>query len=319
MVYVAFTNPSYLWILTIVPVLVVVHFITLKQSRADVIKFANFEAIERVAKGDILGNPYKGMLRNKNLGLLLLRALIYCMLIFAAAGITILYVGRASDFDYVFAIDASSSMLADDFSPSRFEAAKQAASSFIELVPKGAKIGIVTFASTSIIELRLSDERNEVLEAMQEIELHSSGGTAIGDAVVTAANLFQANKSKMVILLTDGQGNVGLAPELAIQYARKNDIVVQTIGVATEKGGSVPFLNLTSRLDEELLRKVAKETGGNFFLAQDTAALTEAFRQIASANEKNLSVNISWIMLVIAISLLGFEWILINTMYKTIP
>lgn len=319
MVEVTFTNPSYLWILILVPFMVVLHFFTLKHSKAAAIKFSNFEAIERVARGDVFGAPYKGLLRNKNLGLLLLRALVYCLLIFSVAGTTIFYEGKASVSDYVLAIDASSSMLADDFTPTRFDAAKEAASNFIEIVTKGANIGIVTFASTSIINLRPTSNLQEIRDSLSDIDLHESGGTAIGDAIITSTNLFNANISKTIILLTDGQNNVGVGPAIAAEYAKQNGVVVHTIGIATKEGGKVSALNLISKLDEVFLEKISKDTSGKFFVVGSIENLNDAFKQITSSTEKLLSANISWILLISAVVLLGLEWMLIHTIYKTIP
>ena len=119
--------------------------------------------------------------------------------------------------------------------------------------------------------------------------------------------------------MTDGQSNVGIDPDVAIDYAKKNDVIAHTIGVATKEGGNVSSLNLISKVDEDLLQKISQETNGKSFIAENTDKLKEAFIKIATADEKTISVNISWILLISAITLLGIEWILINTIYKTIP
>lgn len=319
MAEVTFANPEYLWILVLVPILIFVHFLTLKQSRAAVIKFANFEAIERVSKGEFLGTPYRGILKNKDIGLLSLRALIYCLLILSAAGTIVLYQGTASNFDYVLTIDTSSSMLANDLSPSRMDAAKAAAEEFTNIMPSRANVGIVTFASTSIIGLRPTSDLQQIKDAISNIDLQETGGTAIGDAIITSTNLFSSNKSRIIILLTDGQNNAGINPDVAVEYAKQNDAAIYAIGVATKKGGNVSALNLISKLDEGLLKRISEETNGRFFVVDTIENLAGAFREIASSTKKQLSINISWILLISTIVLLGFEWILINTIYKTIP
>lgn len=319
MVQISFANPNYLWILLLVPFLIILHFFTLKQKKTAAIKFSNFEALERVSRGDILGNPYKGFLRNKSLRLLLIRAFIYCLLILAVAGTTLWYEGKTSNFDYVFAIDTSSSMLAEDLKPSRLEAAKQAAISFVDIVPRGDKIGIVTFASISIIELMSSSDSEKIKNTISNIELQEVGGTAIGDAIITSSNLFQENKSKLIILLTDGQSNAGIEPDLALNYAKQKGITIHTIGVATPEGGNVSELGYVSKLDEELMKRIAEQTNGKFYIANNAQTLMAAFREIATSHDKQVSLNISFMLLIIAILLLGIEWILVNTIYKTIP
>ena len=319
MVDITFTNPNYLWVLLLVPFMVIIHFFTLKQSKAAVIKFSNFEAIERVAKGEVLGTPYRGILKNKNIGLLILRALVYCLLIFSVAGANLSYNGNFSSSDYIFVIDASGSMIANDFLPTRLDAAKESATKFVDLVPSDANIGIVTFSSVTIINLRPTSDLNQVKDSISSIDLHKSGGTAIGDAVITATNLFNTKKLKTIILLTDGQNNVGTDPDVAIEYAKQNGVVINAIGVATKEGGNITGLNLISKLDEDLLGKIAQETNGKFFVAKDPASLVVAFKQIASSTARVLSINISWILLISAIVLLGLEWMFINTVYKSIP
>src|SRR3989344_706732 len=155
MANITFANQDYLWLLALVPFLVIIHFFTLKKSRADAIRFSNFEAIKRVSKGDFLGTGKKFML-SKNFGLLALRTVVYLLLILSVAGTFVSYRGKAAISDYILAIDTSSSMLADDFIPNRLESAKDSASKFVTYVPEDSKVGIVTFAGTSIINLRPS-------------------------------------------------------------------------------------------------------------------------------------------------------------------
>src|SRR3989338_4232514 len=109
------------------PFFILTHIFTLKRIKAKALKFSNFEAIERVSRGEFLGKPYKGLFTNKNLFLLFLRLIVYTLLVLSVTGTTLWYTGKASDFDFMLAIDASTSMLANDFNTSRLEAAKNAA------------------------------------------------------------------------------------------------------------------------------------------------------------------------------------------------
>tara|TARA_Y100000310_G_scaffold219247_1_gene220646 strand:+ start:13107 stop:14075 length:969 start_codon:yes stop_codon:yes gene_type:complete len=322
MVELSFINQSYLWLLTLIPFIIAIHFFTLKYARTAIIKFSNFEAIQRVASGDVLGKPYHGILRNKNMGLLLLRAIVYILLILSVAGTTLHYEGKASKFDFVLAMDTSSSMLADDFQPSRLEAAKEAAIKFVDIVPTSTELGIVTFASTSLSNLRLTSDKAVMEDTISKIELIKSGGTAIGDALISATNLFNSKpskKAKAIILLTDGQSNVGMDPLSATAYAKDNTVTIHAIGVATHEGGTVSNIELFSRLDEDLLSQIADSTNGKFFVVESIEKLESAFKEIAASEDSIVSNNISWILLLAAIAILGLEWIFINTIYKTIP
>ncbi len=319
MVEASFTNPDYLWVLLLIPFVIIIHFLTLKQSKSNILKFSNFEAIERVTGGSVLGTPYRGMLKNKNIGILILRALTYSLLVLSVAGTNIFYKGEVSVFDYVLAIDASSSMLAEDFFPNRFEAAKINIGKFVDILHPKTKISIVTFSTSSIVDLKNSQDIQETKDLISSLDLHQSGGTAIGDAIVTSVNLFESNKSKAIVLITDGQNNVGIDTETAIEYANKNGVVIHTIGMATKEGGKLPGLEVVSRIDQELLKRISEKTEGRFFVVENTESLLDAFNKIASRTEKVVSKDISWILLIGAITLLGLEWTLINTIYKTIP
>jgi Ca-activated chloride channel family protein len=319
MVEITFTNPIYLWILLLIPFIIATHLFTLKHIRTVALKFSNFEAIQRVSKGAFLGKPYRGFFRNKNLFLLFLRLIVYTLLIFSVAGTTIRYTGKASDFDFVLAIDASSSMLADDFSPNRLEAAKEAANIFVDSVPPRSNIGFVSFASSPFIDKEPTADYNEVKKVINSIGVKESGGTNIGDTIITSTNLFEKNRSKILVLLTDGQSNTGTPIDVAIDYAKSKQVIINTIGIGTEQGGKFLGIDIVSKLDEESLIKIAEQTNGKYFRADNKEFLKKAFKDIASFSEKIVSLDISWILLIIALVLLGLEWVLLYTIYKTIP
>lgn len=323
MIEFTFDNPAYLWTLLIIPFVIITHFFTLKKAKTAALKFSNYNAIERVSKGEFLGKPYKGFFKNKNLSLLILRLIVYTLLIFSVTGTTVWYLGTVSDYDFVLAIDSSSSMLADDFDPNRLEAAKDAAKQFISIVPDRSNIGVTTFASSAFIDLELISDKGELKVVISNIGIKESGGTNIGDAIITSSNLMTSEKgdkkSRAIILITDGQSNVGTPVDVAIDYAKSKNTVIHTIGIGTEEGGKLMGVNFTSKLDEESLNVISSSTDGKYFRAESKEFLIEAFNEIASFSEKKIPFNISWILLIIALVLLAFEWVLLYTVYKTIP
>ncbi|HZX45626.1 MAG TPA: BatA domain-containing protein, partial [Candidatus Nanoarchaeia archaeon] len=137
-----FSNPTYLWFLLATPLLVLHHFSSLKKVKGQVLQFANFKAIARIT----------GMQpQQTNLYVLIGRVMILTFIVFAVAGTIIWYSGTSGDSDYVLAIDASSSMLANDITPTRLEAAKETGLLFIELVPPKSKVGLLTFSGTAFV------------------------------------------------------------------------------------------------------------------------------------------------------------------------
>ena len=325
MVEVTFTNPIYLWTLLLLPFIILTHIFTLSRIRSAALKFSNFEAIERVSKGEFLGKPYKGLFRNKNIFLLSIRLIVYTLLIFSVTGTTLWYIGTASDFDFVLAIDTSTSMLVDDFNETRLEAAKEAAIIFVDSLKGDSTIGLVSFASTVFVDKKLTSDKDKLKNIIDVLDIKESGGTNIGDTLITSANLLaienpnKIKKSKVIVLLTDGQSNIGTPVDTAIDYVKAREIIVHTVGIGTKEGGKLLGVNITLKLDEETLREIAEQTNGKYFKAESKDALKDIFIEIASITKRRIALDISWILLIIALILLAMEWILTHTIYKTIP
>ena len=234
------------------------------------------------------------------------------------------YIGNVSDFDFVLAIDASTSMLADDFNSTRLEAAKDASKIFVDSVLENTKIGVVSFASTAFIDKDLTSDKGSIKTIIESLDTREGGGTNIGDTIITSTNMLitegdPEKTSKVIILLTDGQSNIGAPVDIATDYARNKGVIIHTIGVGTEEGGRFLGLDIITKLDEESLIKIAERTNGRYFRAESKEVLKDAFEEIASFTEKKMSFDISWILLMVSLSLLALEWILTHTVYKTIP
>ncbi len=306
---------GYLWFLLSIPLIIIIHLFTLKKARGLALKFSNFEAIKRVSEDYRLERPYAGLLMNKNLVVLFVRSLALLSLVFALSGVMVYYTGETTEFDFVLAIDASTSMLANDLLPTRLEAAKGSASSFIEKLPEESRVGLVSFAGTSFVENKLTEDNVEVMQNLNELKVKDVGGTDLGGALVTSANLMIAEeRPRVIILLTDGRSNVGITIDEAIEYVNETGITVYTIGVATESGG-VFASELVSTLDERTLKDIAKSTNGQYFLVNNKAELDTAYSDIANMRQSEVSDDLTTLLVIISLSLIFLEWLLINTKY----
>ncbi len=193
----------------------------------------------------------------------------------------------------VIALDISSSMLAEDFSPAnRFEVAKQQAIGFIR-GRKADRIGLVAFAGEALTQVPITVDYPVLEQAVRELRMGVlEDGTAIGQGLATAVNrLRQApGESKVVLLLTDGVNNRGLIdPRTAAEAAKALGIKVYTVGIGTDGEAPIPtgrglsgfrYEVLPVEIDEELLTEIAQSTGGRYFRAKDAQALARIFRQI---------------------------------------
>ena len=192
------------------------------------------------------------------LPLLLLRFFTLLFLILALSFPILWYMGEGGDFNFVIAIDSSGSMLADDFSPNRLDAAKAAAIGFVDRVPEGSKLALMGFSGTPFIKSTLTDDFEKIRQGIDDIKLEYSSGTAVGDSIIAATNvLLESEKARVIVLLTDGQSNVGIVIEKAINYANDNFVTVNTIGMATKAGGRFSGIEAISVLDEDSLRKIS--------------------------------------------------------------
>ena len=305
-----FEKPDYLWLLLVLPIIIIVHFLTLKVTTRKAVRFANFEIIERVTGGETLSS---------NFFLLVIRTIIIFLFILALSGLTLSYLGQGSNFDFAIAIDSSNSMLVQDMQPNRLEAAKQSASDFIDTLASNNNIAVVSFGSTALLESSLTIDHLEAKNSITKIEAKDTGGTALGDAIITGANsLITSENSKVLILLTDGRSNTGVPIQDAVDYAKIKQVTINTIGIATPEGGEyTEGVNLT--LDELTLQGIALNTNGKYFKATSQEELNNAYTEIAGLTETTVFRNLTLPFTLVALFLLLIEWILFNTKYRTIP
>jgi Ca-activated chloride channel family protein len=195
--------------------------------------------------------------------------------------------------DIVIAFDISSSMLAEDFQPNnRLEVAKARIKEFVAN-RNSDRIAIVPFAAEALTQVPLTTDYPVVLAAVDAIQSGQlEDGTAIGTAIVTAANRLRTapGRSRVLVLMTDGENNRGAVdPRTAAQAAAQFGIRIYTVGVGTEGMAPVPvgrglyglrYENRPVRIDEALLTDVARSTGGRYYRARDSEALQRIYQEI---------------------------------------
>jgi Ca-activated chloride channel family protein len=200
---------------------------------------------------------------------------------------------RSQGISIVLAIDLSSSMLAEDFSPNnRLDVAKITAIEFVR-ARTSDRIGLVAFAGQALTQVPVTSDYAVLEAAIRDLHIGSlEDGTAIGTGIATAANRLRRaqGKSRVMILLTDGVNNRGTVdPRTAAQAAFAFGIRIYAIGVGTEGEAPVPtgqggqglrYQMLPVQIDEQLLTEVATGTGGRYFRATDTESLRHIFSEI---------------------------------------
>ena len=326
-----FASPYYLWLLTaLVPMAGYYVWRTLQGGAA--IQISSVDGVVRAPK------TIRYYLRHLPF---VLRAAAFALLVVALArpqDVERLSHTNTEGIDIMLAIDVSGSMLARDFRPDRITAAKEVAGSFIA-DRYGDRIGLVAFAGEAFTQSPLTTDQSTLQTLLARIR---SGliedGTAIGNGLATAINrLRESNaKSKVIILLTDGENNRGeIAPLTAAEIARDQGIRVYTIGVGTRGTAPYPTVDFFGnptvvqakvQIDEKILGEIADLTGGRYFRATDNAKLQSIYDEINQLEKSKVEISqyttyteeyLRWAAA--ALALLLVEFLLRTLWLKSLP
>ena len=239
---------------------------------------------------------------------------------FSAIGLAILALARpqlvstkiqknVDGIDIMITLDISDSMLIEDMQPeNRLEASKKIIKEFIEQ-RLSDRIGLVVFAGESYTRVPLTLDYPLLLKSLSEVEITRSikMGTAIGVALANSVARLKDStaKSRVVIFLTDGENNSGtIDPETAIDIAQGYGVKVYSIGMGKDGQAQLPiyvegpggqkikrYRPMHSKVNEELLTKMAQVTGGKFYRANTSDALNQVFEEINQLEKTKIEIS----------------------------
>jgi len=251
---------------------------------------------------------------------------------------------RASGVDIVIAIDLSGSMESEDFvvnkqRVNRLFIAKDTVKQFVAKRPND-RIGLVAFAARAYIAAPLTLDHDFLLSNLERLDLHTiEDGTAIGSALSAAVNRLRdlKSKSKIVVLMTDGQNNAGKIPPLtAAEAAKALSVKVYTIGVGIRGNAPFPRMNpFTGRkeyvpmpvdIDEDTLKAIADKTGGKYYRADSSDTLRRVYAEIDQLEKTEVEMKkyvrrfeLFWVFAGAGALLLVIEIGLGNTVWRRLP
>ena len=282
-----FVNKQFFWLLLLLPIALLWYFFKQNKQNAE-LKISSL-------KGFQITNSLLPKLKHL---LFVLRLLALAFIITALARPQTVDVSTKTKttrgIDIVIAIDVSASMLAKDLKPNRLDALKAVAAEFINGRPND-RIGLVEYAGESYTKTPITSDKSIVLRSLRGIEYNTiiEGGTAIGMGLATSVNRLKDSKakSKVIILLTDGVNNSGfIDPKMASDLAVEYGIKTYTIGLGTngmalspiaiKPNGSFQYGRVQVEIDEELLKEIARATGGKYFRATNNEKLKEIYKEI---------------------------------------
>jgi Ca-activated chloride channel family protein len=294
-----FANPEYLYLLLLLPVMIALFIINEFRRRNSLKKLGETTLINRLI-------PEISGIRPVFKFLLQLLALSAAVIMLARPqfGSRIEEV-KKQGVEVIIALDVSNSMLAEDIQPNRLTRAKQAISRLVDNL-ENDKIGLIVFAGDAYTQIPVTTDYVSAKMFLSTInpEMVPKQGTAIGAAIDLASRSFTPGegKSKAMIIITDGENHED-DPVSAAGEATKTGIVIHTIGIGSAEGVPVPVATgvrrdylkdadgstVITKLDEEILKKIAMSAGGNYIRASNSnIGLDEIFNDIRKMKKEEL-------------------------------
>jgi Ca-activated chloride channel family protein len=315
------SHPHFLWLLAVVPLYWAYELLVMTKHRV-CLSHPDTAIIRQAAGGDTL-------LRYLPIAV---RSLVLILLIAALAGPRFGHKETeitGNGIDIVLALDISKSMEANDFLPNRLEAARRVAKEFIGR-RKQDRLGLVTFSGTAFTQCPLTTDNTMLLKVLDRVQLTTAmDGTAIGMGLGMAVSRLNQSKakSKVIILITDGNNNTGeIDPFTAAGLASSLGIKVYPIGV----GSSVPriFGNfIMEPLDMDTLNRIAASTGtGEAHLATNADELESIMSNIDRMEKSTYEIKhhteyremFPWLLMA-ALLLLILETLARLVRWRTLP
>ena len=307
-----FLWPEMLWLMLIVPALVAGYFYILRRKQESAVKYASLAMVKQAI------GPRQSFRRHIP-PLLFLIALTAMIVAIARPAAIVMLPSQYQTI--ILAMDVSGSMRATDVKPNRISAAQAAAKAFVDEQPSNVRIGVVSFAATASVVQTPTQNREDIITAIDRFQLQR--GTAIGSGIIVSlATIFpdagidvssfiygrsgargvpidQAEKSDKppvkpvapgsytsaaIILLSDGQRTTGPDSIEAARLAADRGVRIFTVGFGTQSGETIGFegWSMRVRLDEETLKTIANLTRGEYFYAGTAADLKKVYQVLNS-------------------------------------
>ncbi len=327
---IVYANPAYLFLLLLLIPLIGWYIYKLRKMQAT-FKMSSSFAFEKAP------SSIRVYMRHLPFALRIIALALLIIVLARPQSVNTSDTSNSEGIDIVMALDVSSTMLAQDFSPTRLEASKKVAAEFINDRPND-RIGLVIFGSESFTQCPLTTDHRILLNLLNEVKFGLiEDGTAIGLGLANAVNRLKDSKSKsrVVILLTDGSNNSGqIAPLTAAELAASYNIRVYTIGVGSRGNSTASIMTpygmqsvtVSGEFDERTLTEIASITQGTYFRATDNTSLMEIYDEIDQMEKSHISVNtvtrrkeLYMPFALLALALVGFELILRRTWLRNIP
>ena len=280
----SFAEPVRLWFLLGVVALAAIYVVLQRRRQQYAVRFTNLALLDAVA-------PRRpGWRRHAAAGAFLVAI---ALLVVAFARPTHDVKVPRERATVIVAIDTSLSMEADDISPTRLDAVKVAAKSFVDQLPAKINLGVVSFDGNARLVVPPTTDRAKAKQAIDKLQLNE--GTAIGEAIFTSLDAISQTVTvddsgqkipARIVLMSDGKTTVGRSNDQAVEAARRAHVPVSTIAFGTDHGViTIPESPdpIPVPVDKDALSEIADATGGSFFTAASAQQLQKVYADIGSS------------------------------------
>jgi Ca-activated chloride channel family protein len=295
-----FLDPAWLWAALLGPLVLVVAWLRERDARSRAVTFPGVSRLLSVRPG------LKTRLRHAPLALAALAFVASALALARPQRGTLREDVTTQGVDIVVSLDVSGSMAAEDFQPrNRLEVAKEVVGEFAK-ARSADRVGLVVFAGRSLTKSPPTTDTAVLLRQLDDVRLEMlPDGTAIGSGLATALTRLRRSqaRSRVVVLVTDGDNNAGeIDPDTAADMARAMEVRVYTILVG--RGGQVPMpvrvrdpltgavvkdtVMADVKVNPDLMKRIAERSGGEYFRAEDPAALREVFARIDTLEKSEI-------------------------------
>ena len=275
------------WVVLLAAALIGIFYVLVvsgKNKKKAAVKFSNIHLIKMASSHQ--------KAKRRNTIILWLDILLVASLFLAMADPHIPLKQTKEGVNVVLALDISGSMQANDYTPTRLEAAKSAAKTLVESLDNKDYVGIITFSNGASTVSYLTPDKEKAAKRIEGIS-QNTGATAIGDGLSLAIDMVSSipNKKKFVVLLSDGVSNSGvIAPLEAATFAKSSDVIVFTVGMGSEQpvvlGYDMWGRAQYAELDEATLKQIAAITSGIYFKSVDQGTLQNIYEKLPEKIER---------------------------------
>ena len=278
-----FDNPTYLWLLLLIPLLAMIYLYSLRQSKRRLKRFGSLKLMHQLSP---MASPRRKLVK------FVLAELILTLLILIVArpqiGNKIANNTSREGIEVIMALDISNSMLATDVVPSRLDKSKLMVEGLMNKFTKN-KLGLIVFAGDAFVQLPITSDYVSAKMFLDNINpsLIGTQGTDIGKAINLAMHSFTPNTQtgKAIVVITDGEDNEGGAEAMAKQ-AQEKGIKVFILGIGSTQGTTIPMPNgedlrdangniVKTHLNEEMCKKIA-DAGHGVYIHVDNSSVADA-------------------------------------------